>query len=95
MAKIRNTMAPNMYGEGNVKEVTLDNGEKYIIRNTMAPNMYGDGNEQEIIKADDYYNSSNGDSLWIDLILLIVSLIGIGILWILFENTATIMDFFF
>ena len=32
MAKIKNTMAKNMYGDGYEKEITLDNGEKYIIR---------------------------------------------------------------
>lgn len=50
MAKIRNTYTPNVWGGGNEKEITLDNGDIYRIRNTYIPNVWGEGNEQEIVK---------------------------------------------
>ena len=81
MAKIRNSMAPNMYGKGQEKILTLDNGDEYIIRNSMAPNMYGDGNEQEIVKK----NSSTDASLWADVIIFAGGLICMGILWLIFN----------
>lgn len=59
MARIRNTFRPNIPGGGYEKEITLDNGEKYIIRNTFTPNIPGDGYEQEIVKINDSYTSNN------------------------------------
>lgn len=50
MAKIRNSVVPNTFGEGNEKIITLDNGEEYIVRNTVVPNTFGGGHEQEIVK---------------------------------------------
>ncbi len=54
MAKIKNTNIPNYYGDGNQQEVTMENGEKYIIRNTNIPNYFGGGYQKEIVKAPDY-----------------------------------------
>ncbi len=50
MAKIRNSVVPNTFGEGNEKIITLDNGEEYVVRNTVVPNTFGGGYEQEIVK---------------------------------------------
>lgn len=78
MARIRNTFRPNIPGGGYEKEVTLDNGEKYIIRNTFTPNIPGGGYEQEIVKVD---NTNKGKtSIGEMLIGLLVGLIGIGYL---------------
>ena len=54
MAKIKNTNIPNRFGGGYQKEVTMENGEKYIIRNTSIPNYFGGGYQKEIVKAPDY-----------------------------------------
>lgn len=50
MATIRDTHRRNVWGEGNEKEVTFDNGDKYIIKNSHRRNVWGDGYEQEIVK---------------------------------------------
>lgn len=91
MAKIKNRMAKNMYGDGYEKEITLDNGEKYIIRNTMAKNMCGDGYEQEIVKE----NSDSNSDISFKLIILVGGLILMAILWWLFNNVDLILGLFF
>lgn len=74
MARIKNTCAKNLYGDGYEQEITLDNGEKYIIKNTCAKNLYGDGYEKEIVKADNAYGSES-ESPAANLIILIVGTI--------------------
>ena len=78
MARIRNTFRPNIPGGGYEKEITLDNGEKYIIRNTFTPNIPGSGYEQEIVKVGDTNNGKT--SIGEMLIGLLAGLIGIGYL---------------
>lgn len=95
MARIRNTFRANIPGGGYEKEITLDNGEKYIIRNTFTPNIPGGGYEQEIVKVG---NTNNGKtSIGEILIGLLAGLIGIGYLvgLVLIGNpTITILGFF-
>jgi hypothetical protein len=78
MARIRNSMVPNTFGEGNEKIITLDNGEEYIVRNSMVPNTFGDGYEQEIVNTTSRSSSAgNGTLFLLGLILLIyVCLLG-------------------
>lgn len=65
MAEIRDTYVPNVWGEGNEKEVTLDNGDKYVVRNTYVPNIWGEGNEQEIEKVSSSGSSSGSSGIMI------------------------------
>lgn len=58
MARIKSTMTKNVYGDGYEKEITLDNGEQYIVRNSMRKNIYGDGYEQEIVKKESTSNTN-------------------------------------
>ncbi len=58
MARIKSTMTKNVYGDGYEKEITLDNGETYIIRNSVKKNIYGDGYEQEIVKKESTSNAN-------------------------------------
>ena len=89
MAKIKNTNIPNFYGEGYKKEVTLDNGEKYIIKNSNIPNYFGEGYQQEIVKKDSYgagrtYGPISSFFGWlIGVPALIIVLIAIGIVGIM------------
>lgn len=95
MARIRNTFRPNIPGDGYEKEITLDNGEKYIIRNTFRPNIPGDGYEQEIVKVGD--TNKGKTSIGEMLIGLLAGLIGIGYLvfiLFLFLNVGYIGIFF-
>lgn len=48
MARIRDTYEPNIWGEGNVKEITFDNGSKGTVRDTYVPNIWGEGNQKEL-----------------------------------------------
>lgn len=91
MSRIKNTMVRNMYGDGYEKEITLDNGEKYIIRNTMAPNIYGDGHEQEIVKKEDTYNSSSSSADWVIGLLVLGAM---GFLWFIFKHFDIILNIF-
>lgn len=81
MARIKNTMAKNIYGDGYEQEITLDNGEQYIIRNSMAKNIYGDGYEKEIVKKDS--SSFNSGEFIGELIVGLGALILMGILWLM------------
>lgn len=81
MATIKDTFVPNIYGDGNEKEIKMDNGDTYIIRNTFVPNIYGEGYEQEIVK--DTSSKCMGETTpgRIILALLILVLLTVGGLW--------------
>ena len=50
MARIKNSMFPNIHGDGHEKIITMDDGNEYVLKNSMFPNIHGDGYEQELIK---------------------------------------------
>lgn len=79
VAKIRNTMVRNSFGDGYEKEVILDNGETYIIRNSMATNAFGGGYEQEIIKKDEAKNCNTPVAFVV--LLGILAVFAFCILW--------------
>ncbi len=78
MAEIKDTFVPNIYGDGNEKEIKMDNGDTYIIRNTFVPNIYGEGYEQEIVKDNSSKYMGETTPGRIILALLILVLITIG-----------------
>lgn len=57
MAEIKDTYIPNIWGEGNQKEIHCDNGDIYRIRNTYVPNIWGEGYQQEIVKTGSSYKN--------------------------------------
>ena len=56
MAKIENSFARNLYGDGYEKIITMDDGRQYTVKNSFARNLYGDGYEQVIIEKDNHHN---------------------------------------
>lgn len=90
MAKIRNTSARNIYGDGYEQEITLDNGEQYIVKNSSARNIYGDGYEKEIVKKG---TNSSDNSFQEFIVNLILGLLGLGFLWFCLE-TGFLVDLF-
>ena len=79
MAKIKNSSARNIYGDGYEQEITLDNGEQYIIKNSSARNIYGNGYEKEIVKKETNRSDNSFQEFIINLIL---GLLGLGFLWL-------------
>ena len=82
MATIKDTYIPNVWGEGNVKEVIFDNGDTYHIKNTYIPNVWGEGTTQEIVKVNsssNVYGSVSVPRLIAGfLIIALVAIIGFG-----------------
>lgn len=77
MARIKSTMTKNVYGDGYEKEITLDNGEQYIVRNSMRKNIYGDGYEQEIVKKDSTSDSQPLFTMLFELIAVVFGIIAV------------------
>ena len=48
MGRIKTTTTPDIFGEGNEKEVTIGNN-KYRIKTTTTPDIFGEGNEKELV----------------------------------------------
>ncbi len=83
MAKIKNTGSKNIYGDGNVKKVTLGNGHEYYISNTGSKNIYGDGYEQKITSKEDNHSFNYGfiDTYgWIASTFMLISVFGIPVI---------------
>ena len=61
MAKIRNSGMKNLYGDGNVKIFTDNNGKEYTISNTGMKNLHGYGYVQKVKErgSSDYFGACN------------------------------------
>lgn len=77
MAKIRNSMVSNVFGEGKEKILTLDNGDEYIIRNSPVSNVFGDGKELEIEKRVGNESASYSWPLFVFPLAALIFLIGL------------------
>ena len=51
--KIQNSPYKNLFGEGNQKEFTTDDGKTYVIKNSPYKNLFGEGNQQIIEEKKD------------------------------------------
>ena len=82
MAKIKNSVIPNIYGDGNEKILTTDNGEEYRISNSAIPNIYGDGQEINVkkVKSNKSNEPKSLSMIIVNLILVVIGLAGCAIL---------------
>lgn len=82
MAKIKNSMVPNIYGDGNEKILTTDDGEEYRISNSAIPNIYGTGQEinAKKVKSNKSNEPKSLSIIIVNLILVIIGLAGCAIL---------------
>ena len=51
--KIKNSPYKNLFGGGNQKEITTDDGKTYIIKNSPYKNLHGEGHQQIIEEKKD------------------------------------------
>jgi len=63
MARIKNSIVPNLFGGGQEQIISMDDGSEYRIKNSIVPNVWGTGNEQIIEQTQspyiNNYSSSN------------------------------------
>lgn len=60
MGTIRTKPTKDIFGDGNEKEVIIDN-ERYTIRTKPTKDLFGDGNEKEIVHNGAAYGSTSCD----------------------------------
>lgn len=51
--KIKNSPYKNIFGEGHEKEITTNDGKKYVVKNSPYRNIFGEGHEQIIEEKKD------------------------------------------
>ena len=82
MARIYNSIAPNMIGDGQEKILETDDGKEYVIRNSIAPNMIGDGYELEIEEIGRSTGTATKEQLKETNIRCFLYFLGITAIWV-------------
>lgn len=54
MAKLKNSIFNNQFGNGKEQIFTTDKGESYTIKNSPLHNQFGDGYEKKISKGNNH-----------------------------------------